>query len=154
MAQMKMLRLASKVLLTSLALGCGSKPAVPIESTAFSAALNVSLSDSIKLPSGLYVRNTVVGTGAEAKVGRGVTMRYTGWLADGTEFDSNQAEGIQFVLGSGQVIAGWDEGITGMRVGGTRQLIIPPKLAYGTEGQGPIPANAVLVFTVTMVSTP
>jgi FKBP-type peptidyl-prolyl cis-trans isomerase FkpA len=154
MTQLQSLRLLYLPLALATAFACGSAPAVPIESTVFAQNLGVSLPDSTKLPSGMYIRDAVVGAGAEAKAGRGVTMKYSGWLADGTAFDANQNEGIRFVLGSGQVIAGWDQGIVGMKVGGTRQLIIPPQLAYGSEGRGPIPSNAVLVFSVTMVSTP
>lgn len=129
---------------------CG-QPAVPIEKTTFAASLNVDLTQSTKT-SGMYLRDLMVGAGVSPQVGQLVTMKYTGWLADGTQFDSNQTTGFQFHLGAGEVISGWDIGATGMRVGGTRQLIIPPELAYGAAGQGPIPPNAVLVFTVTMVS--
>jgi peptidylprolyl isomerase len=81
-------------------------------------------------------------------------MKYTGWLANGTQFDSNQTSGFRFSLGAGEVIRGWDLGVPGMKTGGTRQLIIPPALGYGASGTGPIPGNAVLIFNVTMVSTP
>jgi FKBP-type peptidyl-prolyl cis-trans isomerase FkpA len=97
----------------------------------------------------------VVGTGATAASGNQVTVAYTGWLYDssrpdgkGTQFDSNT---IQFRLGAGQVIRGWDQGIAGMRVGGQRRLVIPPDLAYGSSGRPPtIPPNATLVFDVTL----
>lgn len=125
-----------------------------IEETTFADSLSVDLAASSKLPSGMYVRDEVEGTGAVAANGSLVTMRYTGWLANGTQFDSNQARGFQFNLGAGEVIAGWDLGVPGMKVGGTRQLIIPPSLGYGASGTGPIPGNAVLVFRVTMMSTP
>jgi FKBP-type peptidyl-prolyl cis-trans isomerase len=82
-------------------------------------------------------------------------VHYSGALANGTIFDANGAAQtpFQFVLGQGHVIAGWDEGIVGMQVGGTRQLIIPPALGYGVNGYGSIPGSAILVFTVIMVST-
>ena len=93
-----------------------------------------------------------VGTGTEATTGRTVTVAYSGWLyvdttADhkGTRFDAGT---ISFVLGAGQVIRGWDRGILGMRVGGQRRLVIPPDLAYGASGSGPIPPNATLLFEV------
>ena len=97
----------------------------------------------------------MVGTGAIAASGNTVTVAYTGWLHDssrpdakGTQFDSNT---IQFRLGTGQVIRGWDQGIAGMRVGGQRRLVIPPDLAYGSSGRPPtIPPNATLVFDVTL----
>lgn len=135
----------------------GCVPATPpatIETATFAASLNVDLSASTKLPTGLYLRDLTPGTGAEALAGSKVTMRYTGWFTNGTQFDSNQTNGFQFRLGAGEVIAGWDQGVGGMKVGGTRQLIIPPSLGYGATGQGPIPGDSILVFSVTMVSTP
>ncbi len=91
------------------------------------------------------------GTGAEAKTGDLATVHYTGWLTDGTKFDSSLDSGqpFQFKIGEGRVIPGWEEGVAGMKVGGTRRLIIPPDLAYGAQGAGGvIPPNAVLVFEV------
>jgi hypothetical protein len=99
----------------------------------------------------------VVGTGKEATQGKKVAMLYQGWLTNGQLFDESKpnAEGqyqpLIFTLGSGEVIPGWDQGIAGMKVGGKRRLIIPPAAGYGTAGQGPIPANAVLVFDVQLV---
>jgi FKBP-type peptidyl-prolyl cis-trans isomerase FkpA len=104
-----------------------------------------------------------VGTGADAVSGRTVTVNYTGWLystsgADnkGTQFDSSLSPGrapFSFVLGTGNVIAGWHQGIAGMKVGGIRRLIIPPNLAYGAEGRAPsIPGNATLIFDVELLS--
>jgi FKBP-type peptidyl-prolyl cis-trans isomerase FkpA len=97
------------------------------------------------------------GTGAEAATGRSVVVRYTGWLYNedavdhkGAQFDSGTLPA--FVLGSGSVIRGWDLGLVGMKVGGQRRLTIPASLAYGAVGQGPIPANAALVFDVEMLS--
>jgi FKBP-type peptidyl-prolyl cis-trans isomerase len=136
--------------LTLLLAACG-QPAVSIEKTNFAPSLMVDLSQSTKT-SNMYVRDLLVGAGISPQSGQVVTMKYTGWLADGTQFDSNQTTGFQFHFGAGEVIAGWEVGVSGMRVGGTRQLIIPPELGYGSTGQGPIPPNAVLVFTVTMVN--
>ncbi len=101
-----------------------------------------------------------VGTGAEATNGRRVTVNYTGWLyaagaADnkGTQFDTSAGRGpFSFLLGGGGVIAGWERGVVGMRVGGQRRLIIPPELGYGTAGSGPIPGNATLVFDIELLS--
>ena len=125
---------------------------VPIEQTTFASSLSVDLAASTKLASGMYYRDLVVGTGAAVNNGQTVTARYTGWLSNGAQFDSNQTTGYPFVLGTGRVIAGWDLGILGMRVGGKRQLIIPATLGYGPNGNGPIPGNAVIVFTVEVVS--
>jgi FKBP-type peptidyl-prolyl cis-trans isomerase FkpA len=105
----------------------------------------------------------VVGTGAQATAGTQVTVNYTGWLYDasktdgkGQQFDSNAGRGpFPFTLGASpaQVIPGWDRGIVGMKVGGTRRLIIPPELAYGAQGAPPtIPGNATLVFDVQLLS--
>ena len=98
-----------------------------------------------------------VGTGAEAINGRNVTLQYTGWLYHpdaaqnkGTQFDSGVFG--PFVLGSGNVIQGWHQGIPGMRVGGSRRLVIPPALGYGAAGRPPIPGNATLLFEVTLIA--
>jgi len=105
--------------------------------------------------SGLQIIEIKVGTGAEAQKGQTVSVDYTGWLADGTKFDSSLDRGqpITFVLGGGQLIPGFDEGVVGMKIGGQRRLIIPPDLAYGAQGRAPvIPANATLTFDVQLVS--
>jgi len=102
----------------------------------------------------LQITDTVVGTGAEAKAGDTVTVNYTGWLTDGTKFDSSLDSGqpFQFPLGAGMVIKGWDQGVAGMKVGGKRELIIPPSLGYGAEGAGGvIPPNATLKFEVELL---
>lgn len=99
------------------------------------------------------VTETSVGAGNLAKVGSHVYVHYTGTLTDGTVFDSSYTRGqpIDFVLGTGQVIPGWEQGILGMKVGGKRHLVIPPGLAYGAQAVGPIPANSTLVFDVELV---
>ena len=105
--------------------------------------------------SGLKFIDTVVGTGATPATGQTVVVDYTGWLSDGTKFDSSLDEGrtpFEFVLGAGKVIAGWEEGLATMKVGGKRRLILPPELAYGASGNPPtIPANAELTFDVELV---
>ncbi|NJD59729.1 MAG: FKBP-type peptidyl-prolyl cis-trans isomerase [Anaerolineae bacterium] len=94
-----------------------------------------------------------MGDGAAAKAGDTVSVNYTGWLEDGTKFDSSLDRGqtFDFPLGSGQVIPGWDEGVQGMQVNGTRLLVIPPTLGYGSQANGPIPANSTLIFEVQLV---
>ena len=124
-------------------------PATPIESTNFAPALAVDLAASTKADSGMYYKDLTVGTGPEVAAGQKLTMKYTGWLADGTEFESST---YPFRLGAHAVIEGWDLGVVGMKVGGRRQLIIPPALGYGAGGSGAIPPNAVLVFEVELVS--
>jgi peptidylprolyl isomerase/FKBP-type peptidyl-prolyl cis-trans isomerase FkpA len=99
----------------------------------------------------LGIIDEVVGTGAEAVSGKHVTVNYTGTLTDGTKFDSSLNPGrtpFDFNLGAGEVIAGWDQGVVGMKVGGKRKLTIPPSLGYGSQAQGPIPANSTLIFEV------
>ncbi len=110
---------------------------------------------SVITQSGLKYEDLVVGSGPKAKQGDQVTVHYTGWLTDGTKFDSSVDRGtpFTFVLGVGNVIAGWDEGVVGMQVGGKRKLTIPPELGYGANGAPPaIPANATLVFEVELIS--
>jgi FKBP-type peptidyl-prolyl cis-trans isomerase FkpA len=112
-------------------------------------------------PSGLQYEDTVPGSGAEAVAGQRVKVHYTGWLYDptaakerGKKFDSSKDRGDPFVfgLGQGQVIRGWDEGVAGMKVGGTRVLTIPPEMGYGARGAGGvIPPNATLVFEVELL---
>jgi len=108
----------------------------------------------IKTRSGLVYQDLVKGTGKSASAGKTVKVHYTGWLADGTKFDSSidRNEPYTFVLGKGDVIKGWDEGIISMKIGGKRRLIIPPKLGYGKEGAGNmIPPNATLIFEVELL---
>jgi len=105
-------------------------------------------------PSGLIIEDVIVGAGAEAAAGQDVTVHYTGWLTDGKKFDSSKDRGdpFEFPLGEGRVIKGWDEGVQGMKVGGTRKLTIPPALGYGARGAGSvIPPNATLVFEVELL---
>jgi FKBP-type peptidyl-prolyl cis-trans isomerase FkpA len=104
--------------------------------------------------SGLTIEDTVVGEGAVANVGQTVSVHYTGWLTDGKKFDSSKDrdEPFEFELGARRVIAGWDEGVQGMKVGGKRKLTVPPQLGYGARGAGGvIPPNATLVFEVELL---
>lgn len=109
--------------------------------------------NSVTTDSGLVYEDLVVGQGDEAQAGDTVSVHYTGWLEDGTQFDSSVDRGtpFEFNLGAGAVIQGWDEGVAGMRQGGKRRLVIPPELAYGEPGRGPIPPNATLIFEIELL---
>lgn len=104
-------------------------------------------------PSGLGIVEMNEGEGELASPGQQVTVHYTGWLTDGRKFDSSRDRGEPFTfnLGARQVIAGWDEGVAGMKVGGRRRLVIPPELGYGSRGVGPIPPGATLLFNVELL---
>ncbi len=111
--------------------------------------------NQVTSPTGLQYVDEVVGTGNLAQPGQRVSVHYTGWLlSDGTKFDSSRDRGnpFQFNLGASEVIKGWDEGVSGMKVGGKRKLTIPPELGYGAKGAGnSIPPNATLVFDVELL---
>jgi FKBP-type peptidyl-prolyl cis-trans isomerase len=140
--------------LGTLACGDESGGLATLSNDTFAPELNVDLSAMTQTPSGLYYQDLEVGTGTEAQSGADVTVHYTGWLTDGTKFDSSVDGGTPFVfqLGAGRVIAGWDEGVSGMLVGGKRKLVIPADLAYGDRGAGnAIPPGATLVFDVELL---
>jgi FKBP-type peptidyl-prolyl cis-trans isomerase len=115
----------------------------------------VPASAPVTTADGLKMQDVVVGSGVAAKAGDTVTVNYVGKLADGTTFDASAnhgSEGFSFPLGAGHVIRGWDEGVAGMKVGGTRILVIPPGLGYGAQGAGSaIPPNATLTFEVQLL---
>jgi FKBP-type peptidyl-prolyl cis-trans isomerase len=142
----KLLPLVLSFILTA----CGGASAPPtIETTTFAPSLNVNLASSTKLANGEYYRTTTAGTGAAIVTGQTLQAHYTVWLADGTQIESNVgAAAYAFQLGAHQVIQDWDEGFVGAHVGDTRQLIIPPELAYGPYGTATIPPNAILVYSV------
>jgi len=138
--------------------GAGDKPSADAKSAAPSAASPAATSAG-----GLRIIDTKVGTGKEAQAGKAALLQYTGWLYDekspdnkGKQFDSSLARGglpFGFIIGVGRVIKGWDQGIVGMKVGGTRTLIVPPALGYGDKeaGNGSIPANSTLLFEIELV---
>jgi len=104
---------------------------------------------------GLIIEDLIVGDGEIAQAGQQATVHYTGWLIDGSKFDSShdRDEPFEFPLGGRRVIAGWDEGVQGMKIGGKRKLTIPPALGYGARGAGGvIPPNATLVFEVELIA--
>jgi peptidylprolyl isomerase len=134
-----------------------AQPAQPAQSTqatnAPATAPLLASSEETTTPSGLKYQTVKPGTGAVAAAGQSVTVHYVGTLTSGQEFDSSRRKGtpFSFKLGSRGVIAGWDEGVAGMKVGELRKLIIPPELGYGARGQGPIPANSTLLFEVELI---
>lgn len=136
------MRLILALAVAVLIMGCNSPAA------ANTTGKEVTLSDGLKFT------DDTVGTGAEAQTGKTASVHYTGWLTDGTKFDSSKDRGqpFSFPIGGGRVIKGWDEGVLGMKVGGKRTLIIPPELGYGARGAGGvIPPNATLKFEVELL---
>lgn len=137
--------------------GCGIVRADlrSIQDTEFAPELGINLGLMTRTESGLYFRDLEVGEGFVADSGMRVDVYYRGWLPDGTLFDATQppATPIRFTLGAQppQVIPGFEEGVTGMRVGSVRQLIIPPHLGYGNQRVGPLPPNSILVFEISLV---
>ena len=114
----------------------------------------IKLTNPTTTPSGLKYEDVVVGTGASPTKGRQVTVHYTGTFTDGKKFDSSRDSGrpFTFVIGNGNVIAGWDEGVATMKVGGKRNLEVPPALGYGSRDYGPIPGGSTLLFEVELIS--
>jgi FKBP-type peptidyl-prolyl cis-trans isomerase len=146
---------AVAICLLTLSIGLLAQSKKPAKTAAKKADGPTAVSGKpITTASGLQYWEIKKGTGKLAQAGKKVSVHYTGWLTDGKEFDSSRDSGepIQFQLGVGQVIKGWDEGVAGMKVGGKRQLRIPPELGYGSRGAGPtIPPNATLVFDVELM---
>jgi peptidylprolyl isomerase len=133
------------------AMGCNKeKPEAAVPQT--SGQIEIP-ADAVTTASGLQYTDKKVGDGAIPAKGQTIVVHYTGWLLSGLKFDSSvdRAEPLEFTIGVGQVIAGWDEGLSTMRVGGSRRLYIPYQLAYGENGAGPIPPKATLVFDVELL---
>ena len=125
---------------------------VLLDTVQFAPALEVDLAASKRVTNGLHYRDIIVGTGPWAHRGTEVTVRYAGALADGRAFTALNEPPATFKLGANTVIEGWERGLTGMRVGGRRQLIIAPALGYGSKQTGVIPPNSVLVFDIEIIS--
>jgi FKBP-type peptidyl-prolyl cis-trans isomerase len=136
--------------------GPAALPATPAtQQSTQPAAPSATAASEVTTPSGLKYQDLVVGNGTMAEDGMTVSVHYTGWLTDGTKFDSSLDRGqpFDFTIGAGQVIRGWDQGVKGMHVGGKRKLTIPPDLGYGDRGAGGvIPPGATLVFDVELLS--
>jgi FKBP-type peptidyl-prolyl cis-trans isomerase len=149
----RILRASVLALVAVLSLGClDDSPFVPkIEDTNFHESLGVDLAASTMTASGLYYRDILVGAGAQVPAAGNVALSttYALYLRTGELIDDGE---YALTIGAGEAIEGFEEGLRGMRVGGQRQLIVPPKLGYGDRPNGDIPANSILVFTVVLVS--
>ena len=133
---------------------CAKKEDAPVSNKPAPAPATTAPAAPVAEVTELKMEDTKVGTGAVAETGKSVRVHYTGWLTNGTKFDSSKDHGQPFTfrLGGGEVIKGWDQGVAGMKVGGVRKLTIPPNLGYGTRGAGGvIPPNATLVFEVELL---
>lgn len=153
MTKFKSLVVVMALGLIPLASGCGTDPTGAKDPTklVFAPFLGVNLDEMTKTASGLYYQDLVVGDGETAMAGDSVTVHYTGWLHDGTQFDSSVG-GNPVTFDLDGLIAGWREGIPGMKVGGKRKLVVPPALGYGKQGYPPlIPKNATLVFDIELL---
>ena len=127
------------------------KPLSPIAAWRLSPTIGVPEDSLRRAANGVWIHDLQVGTGPEATAGATLSVHFVAFLANGTIFSATDRKPFEFTLGSGTVIDGWEDGIPGMRVGGRRQLVIPPDRGYGTTGDGPVPPDAVLVFDVTLV---
>ena len=137
------------VFLATLGIACGSSSDSDLN-TGSNIETEVNMAeDTVTTASGLQIKTLVVGTGSKAELGKTVVVHYTGWLLDGTKFDSSVDRGtpFEFPLGGGRVIKGWEEGVATMNIGGKVELTMPPELAYGASGAGGvIPPNATFKF--------
>lgn len=149
-----------------LLIGCAKKEVPPAQQSTQAAkevapppasGIPTVVGDTVTTPSGLKYIEITVGQGASPTLGQIVSAHYTGWLTNGSRFDSSRDRGqpLEFTLGAGRVIKGWEEGLASMKVGGRRMLIIPPSLGWGDRGTpgGPIPPGATTIFDVELVAT-
>jgi FKBP-type peptidyl-prolyl cis-trans isomerase FkpA len=137
---------------------CGSDTAIapapiPLESQVWATSLGVNLSQFTKLGSGVYYLDSQAGTGTTVSGTPTVAVQYAGFLANGTKFDERTAQQGSICFPLSGLIAGWQSGMQGMKVGGKRRLLIPPGQGYGVGGNGPIPGNANLLFDITLTAT-
>ena len=136
----------------TLALGAACSDATGpqvIEEVEFAASLGIDLSQMTRTPEGIYFQDVVEGVGDGVQDGAVIEIEYIGWLTNGSEFDRGSFE---FTLGETGFIAGWNLGIRGMKLDGTRKIVIPPELAYGDSGSGPIPGGAILIFQIELTA--
>lgn len=149
------MRVGAGVLVAALALAaCGAHGGEAVGDGRFAPELEIDLSAMERMESGLYVQTLKAGDGAIVRPGQTVRVHYTGWLPDGTKFDSSRDRGepLSIPIGMGRVIEGWDQGIVGMAVGERRRLVIPPELGYGSAGAGGvIPPDATLIFDIELL---
>jgi len=160
---MRLTKLIHRLSIAVLVAACeGSSPPPPvpkIETTQFNPALGVDLANSVKLPSGMYYRDTAIGTGTVVTTGDVLQTYYVGMFPDGSVFDSRRTGDTPYIfqISVDAVIEGWTQGLMGIAEGGQRQLVIPPDLGYGATGYpGLVPGNSILVFNVavTKVTVP
>ncbi|HEX2206516.1 MAG TPA: FKBP-type peptidyl-prolyl cis-trans isomerase [Longimicrobium sp.] len=154
-----MKRFASLCLFLTITAGCGAaasagSSALAPESISWAPALQVDLPAMERTSAGVYTRDLVVGDGPQVRRGARVSVYFAGFLPDGTQIDAvaPPAAPVEFELGAGTVIRGWESGILGMRAGGQRQLVVPAALAYGGRRVGQVPPNSNLVFIIKLVS--
>jgi FKBP-type peptidyl-prolyl cis-trans isomerase len=150
-------RRAAAATLVILAAGClkGTEPGTPSNpaTETYAASLGVNLAQMTKISDDLYIQDVIAGGGTQAAALKTLNVTYTGWLVNGTQFESNIGKSpLSFMLATNAVIPGWDLGLVGMRAGGTRRLVIGSNLGYGSGGNGIIPGNATLVFVVQLLS--
>jgi FKBP-type peptidyl-prolyl cis-trans isomerase FkpA len=143
----RLLRLPAAALLLA---ACATAPLRTAESVQFAPSLGIRLEAMERLPSGVHYRDVRSGEGEPVRTGERVRVHFGGWLSDGTQFGgvAPPAAPLEFELGAGAVIRGWDEGVAGMRPGGQRLLVVPPAMAYGRAGGQTVPGNTVLVFLI------
>ena len=154
---MRVIALLVALVLALVVCGCkAQQPETAEEVDAVDAARKLGTpteNEVVAMDSGLEYIDVKVGEGAEAEAGQTVSVHYTGWLVNGTKFDSSVDRGqpFEFPLGGGRVIKGWDEGVAGMKIGGVRKLIIPSDMGYGSRDAGPIPPDSTLIFEVELL---